>query len=423
MLKPLHTQPLPAPLKRSSNDNIKKADKHSDEKSVVSQKSDKQSKKDLFAAHLDNELEKQDLGVDAGVAQVEESDLSAEVLGDAPLKTELQASANMKAQPISLEGINTELAVPVNTEPTPKLLDAKLIEQVNDVIAPESVDVTKLENTDFPLTMKELLGQPKGQGRAPAIDFAKAEVDPQLMNMEDFVAQKNAFTNKQLTTQAYGMPTKGMPMTAELRSSAEAKKLQQGLDVVLASDVNAAGVTGLTAAALAIEGVGQAEKLDVGVNSQAKVFDMNSLKGQKLDAETVMTQITDYVMQARASKEPSVSMKMNHQDLGMIDLTVNRTGNNMVSIALGAQDQNARAFLGQHRDSLMNHLTQAGVTVTDLKVELQSASRENASNQQHASNGQGQTSQQQYGSESNQRRQEQQRREDLWNVLREKEVA
>ena len=416
MLKPLKNLdlPQPAPLKRVVSENLKSTEKRTDKSAPKETKS-----KDNFSAHLDNEIEKQEAGAALGVAAVEENDLNAEVLGDTTVKTELQASANMKAQPISLEGMEAEVT-PVNVEPTPKLMDAKLIQQVNEVIVPEGVEQTQaIPTNDVPMTMQELLGQPKGQGRAPAIDFAKAEVDPELMNMEDFVAQKNAFTKKPLTTQAYGMPTKRM-MSPELRATADAKRLQEGLDAVLNSE--ATPVAGTTAAALALEGIGKAEKADVGVGQQQKVFDLNSLKGQKLDAENVMTQITDYVMQARASKEPSVNLKMNHQDLGMIDITVNRAGNSMVRIALRAQDQKAKVLLGQHRESLMKHLSQVGVNVTDLKVELQSASRDSASNQQHASAGQGQ-SQQQFGSESNQRRQEQQRREDLWNVLREKEVA
>jgi len=396
----------------------------STEKSSTEKRSDKvsskESKKDHFAAHLENELEKSEAGDELGVAAVEENDLNAEVLGDKSTKSELQASANMKAQPVKFEAL-TEEAIQTNVEPTPKLMDAKLIQQVNEVIEPEGVEQTQLvPGNEVPVTMQELLGQPKGQGRAPALDFAKEEVDPQLMNNEDFVAQKNSFTKKAQAHQPYGMQTKGV-MSAEMRSTADAKRLQEGLEAVLNNEAAVAGGS-TTVAAMALEGVGKSEKMDVGVGQQQKVFDLNSLKGQKLDSESVMTQITDYVMQARASKEPSVNLKMNHQDLGMIDITVNRTGNNMVSIALGAQDQNAKVFLGQNRESLMNHLSQVGVNVTDLKVELQSAARDSASNQQHASAGQGQ-SQQQFGSESNQRRQEQQRREDLWNVLREKEVA
>lgn len=422
MLKTLKTLDLPqaTPIKRAVADNLK-ASANKPAAKGTERVSEKSQKKDSFEAHLDNELEKQELGTDVGVAEVKESDLETAVLGESKLKGELQASANLKGEPVVLDGLPTD-AASVDAGPTPKVMDAKLIQQVNDVVVPEGVEQTQLIPVqEAPLTMQELLGQPKGQGRAPALDFGKAEIDPQLMSMEDFVAQKNAFTKKPLATQAYGMPTKDM-LPPELRQAADAKRLQEGLDSILANEATPIAGTALTAA-LAVEGIGQSEKLDVGVNQNQKVFDLNSLKGQKIDAESVMTQITDYVIQARAAKEPTVNLRMNHQDLGLIDITVNRSANNMVSVALGAQDQNVKAFLGQHRESLMNHLTQVGVQVSDLKVELQSSARENASNQQHAQSGQGQSGQGQYGSEQNQRRQEQQRREDLWNVLREKEVA
>lgn len=426
MLKQLTNFDIPkaAPAKRSVSDNIKKPE--SAEKSSADGISSTKSKtkiksNDEFASWLDNEVEKQEAGVEVEVAAVEESDLETssvvnETLGRPVLKNELQASADLETKPVVMDSLSSEMAAPVTDEPMPKVLDGKLIQQVNDVILPEGVEATQLESA--PVTMQDLLAQPKGAGRAPAIDFAKAEVDPQLLNMEDFVAQKNAFTKKAVSNQAYGMPMKGGQLTTEARKSVDAKRLQEGLDAVLKAD--GLPVAGLTVAALAVEGVGQAEKADVGVSQQTKVFDLNGLKDSKLDAETVMTKIADYVVQARAAKEPTVTLKMNHQDLGMIDITVNRTGNNMVSVALGAQDQNVKAFLGQHRESLMNHLSQAGVNVTDLKLEVQAQSKADSSNQ-HASSGQGQN--QNFGSEQNQRREEQQRRQDLWDVLREKEVA
>jgi len=33
-------------------------------------------------------------------------------------------------------------------------------------------------------------------GRSPALDLAKSEIDPQLVNMEDFVSQKNLAVKK-----------------------------------------------------------------------------------------------------------------------------------------------------------------------------------------------------------------------------------
>src|SRR5690606_7721948 len=63
-----------------------------------------------------------------------------------------------------------------------------------------------------------------------------------------------------------------------------------------------------------------------------KIFDMNNVKTS--NANEVMNQITDYVVQARAAKEPTVNMRVMHEDLGMIDITVSKSGVNHESIAV-----------------------------------------------------------------------------------------
>ncbi len=78
-------------------------------------------------------------------------------------------------------------------------------------------------------------------------------------------------------------------------------------------------------------------------------------------------------------------------------------------------------FLGQHREQLLTHLTQAGVTVGDLKMEQSSSSNQRDMGQ---SGQQGSHAQdRQFGSEQNQRRHEQERRQELWSMMQEKEVA
>jgi hypothetical protein len=38
-----------------------------------------------------------------------------------------------------------------------------------------------------------------------------------------------------------------------------------------------------------------------------------------------MDQISNYIVQAKAAKEPTVTMRVNHDELGMIDITVNKS--------------------------------------------------------------------------------------------------
>jgi hypothetical protein len=291
--------------------------------------------------------------------------------------------------------------------PTPKVMDASLIEQVNNAIAPEGGGEAA-GNGPF----LDLSG--KAAGRSPAIDLDKPEVDPQLMDMQDFVAQRNAFARKQLPTQAYGMPIR---VPASMTDAGPLVDMQKPFAKAQAAEGD------LTIPQMPMskpDAIPMWEKPDT-VSASGKVFDMNALKGKPMDADSIISQIQDYVVQARASKEPTVEMKMQHQDLGLLNITVHKAQDNMVNIAIRSADQGANLFLGQHRDQLLGHLGQAGVNVGELKMDVQAnASKENMSGQgQQPGHGQ----ERQFGSEQNQRREEQQRRQDLWSLLSEKEVA
>ncbi len=327
----------------------------------------------------------------------------------AELSAELSASANIQAAPVKGDALNLLMegeALPVDpTVPTPKVLDPSLIQQVNEVVLPEGAEQVQVP-------MKEMLMRAQG-GRAPAIDLAQAEVDPQLMDMQDFVAQKNAFARKAPVTNAYGMQVKNVVGNGG-NAGANAQASNE-LTAVLSGQPSTEADAGLTTAYAPEAAVAPAQLHDA--PSASKVFDLSALKGQKVDAENLMSQITDYVVQARAAKDPTVQLKMRHEDLGLLDITVNRATDGVINIAILGQDHSAKAFLGQHRDQLLGHLTQAGVNVGDLKLDVQNSSKNDSmGGQQHAGHGQDR----QFGSESNQRRHDQQRREDLWDVLREK---
>jgi flagellar hook-length control protein FliK len=352
-------------------------------------------------------------------------EMSTQLLGEAMPTSEslvhaVKPQGNMQAAPLTMEELNWALerspqSLPVSTEPTPKLLDPSLIKQVNEVVLPQGAEqVQAMPAEGELLQLKDLLMQQNAKlpGRSPAIDFAKAEVDPQLMGFEDFVAQKNAVTGKTINPNAYGMPMKStLNEPAKTQMNNETMKTLETL-------INTPQMTNAeTVFAVA----GPATLMAAENEAPQKVFDMQNLaKSQNLDAETVLTQVTDYIVQAKAAKEPTVNMKVMHQDLGLLDITVNRGVNDAVNIAIAAQDQGAKIFLGQHREQLMTHLSQAGVSVTDLKMEQSSNSQKDMGH----SNQQGTPGHdRQFGSEQNQRREEQQRRHDLWELMREKEVA
>lgn len=322
-------------------------------------------------------------------------------------------------------------STPLSTEPTPKLIDPALIKQVNEVVIPQSQGIEQVQaapaETDpaMPTTLKDLLLQQpqpaapdKLAGRSPAIDFAKSEVDPQLMGFEDFVAQKNAVTGKTIAPNAYGMPIKNTLSAPLSTPKAEVAEKLLALESApaptqLSMPQNAQTVFGVEAPLATAASANEA--------APQKVFDLQNLSQAKnSNIETVISQVSDYIIQAKASKEPSVNMKVQHQDLGLLDITVNRGLNDAVTIAIGTQDLGAKTFLGQHREQLLTHLAQSGVTVADLKMEQSSGSQKDM-NQSGQQNFAGQD--RQFGSEQNQRREEQQRRHDLWELMREKEVA
>ena len=112
----------------------------------------------------------------------------------------------------------------------PKVFDPALTKDVDNIIQPQTTEA----GTPVPLTDEQILKLAQGQadpaisaevkgelsqamlktpqiqtGRAPAVDMAKAEIDPQLVNMEDFVAQKNLAVKKSLNNASpYGMTNK-----------------------------------------------------------------------------------------------------------------------------------------------------------------------------------------------------------------------
>jgi nicotinamidase-related amidase len=309
----------------------------------------------------------------------------------------------------------SEVAVPaaagaVATVAAVELSDAQVIELANaEGVNPE----VKAE------IQQAMLKTPQVQsGRSPAIEFAKTEIDPQLLNNEDFVAQKNLVAKKPMPN-AYGM--KAVPAQQQ-------QALENGLQPVQVVKEN-------TSATNASETPMNSQQFILGLQTEkslpqtgethatAKVFDMNNIKSSQ--PTEIMNQITDYVVQAKAAKEPTVNMRVNHDQLGMIDITVSKVGlnNEAIAVNIGAHTLDGKNFFQQNSKDLFSHLTTAGLNVTDLKVETptQTARNDFDFGSQAGRNGQ-HGSEKQFGSEQNQRRHESDRRQDLWKLLN-KEAA
>lgn len=318
---------------------------------------------------------------------------------------------------------------------SPKIFDPAITKDVQNLIQPKSVDAQPVVLTDEQVAQlangevdpkamnaeleQAMLKTPKtNSGRAPAIEFAKSEIDPQLLNNEDFVAQKN-MAAKKAAPNAYGM--KVAPQTQQQKVAME-NGLQQS-QVVKEAAANESAMNSQQF----ILGLQSEQKLNLANESQTapvKTFDMSNIKSSQ--PTEIMNQITDYVVQAKAAKEPTVNMRVNHEDLGLIDITVSRVGNvnsDTLAINIGAHSAEGKNFFSQNSKDLFTHLTTAGINVSDLKVETptQTAKNDFDFGSQSGKNQPG--SEKQFGSEQNQRRHDQERRQDLWKLLSDKEAA
>ena len=324
----------------------------------------------------------------------------------------------------------------------PKVFDPALTKGVDKIIQPQTTEA----GTPVPLTDEQILKLAQGQadpaisaevegelsqamlktpqiqtGRAPAVDMAKAEIDPQLVNMEDFVAQKNLAVKKSLNNASpYGMTNKAAGKAGTdtgLNSTQTVNELGSKESSTSGSSMNSQQFI-LNAQA------------DLGANAKVneaaatKTFNMSNIKSE--NPNQIMTQISDYIVQAKAAKEPTVNMRVNHDELGIIDITVNKlgtAGQDAIAINIATHSVDGKNFFQTNSKDLFSHLTNSGLNVSDLKVETpnQTAKNDFDFGSQSGRGGAGQ--ERQFGSEQNQKRHDSDRRQDLWKLFQDKEAA
>ncbi|WPU64913.1 hypothetical protein [Peredibacter starrii] len=365
----------------------------------------------------------------ADSAEVKPVEVSAEQMLEMPSSLinptgSVESTSPKIFDPAMTKGVE-KLNHPKNSEVTPevqkldadvlKLVQASTVEVPVEAQLQEAVEVKEVKEEIAKAMLKTpQVAEGKTTGRAPAIDFAKSEVDPQLMNMEDFVAQKNLATKKSAPN-AYGMKT----LPAQHQKVALESGLKQTQVVKDTAALEGSGSSSVNSQQFILNMMNEQQGAPQLNETQAapKVFDMNQVKTSNPDQ--IINQITDYVVQARAAKEPTVNMRVNHEELGMIDITVSKAGVNHESIAvnIGTHSVDGKNFFQQNSKDLFSHLTTAGLNVTDLKVETptQTAKNDFDFGSQSGRNQSG--ADKQFGSEQNQRRHESERRQDLWKLL------
>lgn len=157
------------------------------------------------------------------------------------------------------------------------------------------------------------------------------------------------------------------------------------------------------------------------------IFNINELKaGQTTDE--VIAKIQDYIIQNKVDKNSQVEMSFKHQDLGKIDLLVEKMDGKDIHIKITTQGHEGHKFFQTKQTQLLQVLNQSGIQVGEFKLEMNmQQNNSNSSNGQFAQDGKSQGffsgQKGQHHSESGQRQQESQRRQELWEQFQDKEVA
>ena len=163
------------------------------------------------------------------------------------------------------------------------------------------------------------------------------------------------------------------------------------------------------------------QKLELPVSQSAsgsqKVFDLGTLSRTN-DLDSVISQIQDYIVQAKASKDPSAQVTFNHPELGDVDIFVKKGMGDQVHVTIGHQSQEAAKFFRQHQGELLQTLQQSGVQVGEFKLESSASqnSNNNSNGNSFDQNGR-QFANQSRSGEEQQRREDSHRREELWKLL------
>jgi hypothetical protein len=361
-------------------------------------------------------------------------EFSAELAASLGLAASTQ-TANVDTNPeLLLEDANLSLNSIKNQEiAQPKIFDQDLIKNVEKINQPQAQmmnplgeqDLQLLKEMDKDFSKNEQINQLLSKNikanqpdRSPAIDFGKDEIDPKLLNLEDFVKQKNLVNKKIVSENAYGLKSE---INKKMGLNSESQITELKNDFLQADMSQGKSVNSQQFILDIMKENNSNGRMDVQGNQ--KVLNFSDIKSA--DSNQIMSQITDYIVQAKASKESTVTVRVNHDELGILDITVRKAqgmSQENLAINIGAHTQDGKNFFQQNSKELFSHLNQAGLSISDLKVETSSNSAKNEFDmgQQNRNQSFGEKN---FSSEQNQRRHDQNRRQDLWNILKDKDVA
>lgn len=156
----------------------------------------------------------------------------------------------------------------------------------------------------------------------------------------------------------------------------------------------------------------------------AKVFDINQIQNSQT-IDDVISKIQDYIIQTKHGYKSEVQASFEHQQLGKIDLILQKNEHGKINISVQTHSAEASDFFRQNQSGLLSKLAHSGVQVGDFKLDSSQSGQNQGSSQDSSKQQFSQSSkdQGQHNSRSGERDQDSRRREELWNQFREKEVA
>lgn len=248
-----------------------------------------------------------------------------------------------------------------------------------------------------------------------------------LLNLNQFMAKQSPSVQKNAATKAY----------RPLNNSMFDKKVQDSLPGVVKKPTTATNEMKMQDILLGknevstemqskvMEGQNfttQNVAKETSAGQTAKVFNLNTINQADTTAE-IITKVQDYIVQSKAVNQQQVEMSFNHQELGKVDLLVQKAHGDQLNIAIGTNSVEASKFFAKNQADLLGTLAQSGIQVGEFKLEPSQGSNnqslsQDSSKQQFAGDQKGQ-----HGSQSGQRDQESRKREELWNQFYDKDVA
>src|SRR5690606_18914633 len=100
---------------------------------------------------------------------------------------------------------------------------------------------------------------------------------------------------------------------------------------------------------------------------QNMTFDLNKLTSS--DTQKVIDQVQNYIVQSRAGNEPKMEVSFNHQELGKVDLMVEKMGKDALNIRIQTHGNEGASFFQKHQGDLLQTLNNSGIQVANFKLE------------------------------------------------------